>query len=305
MHINIMVTVTHTASIPCTKDKLFFILRDVRTVVDWLPAVKFVDWLTESDGNHSNLGAARRCNFVDGSSMIETCTELETSEHKDHVKFQLTEYSAPAKSLFLFFDVYSDRDGAKLTIGHEFEPIDDSMTEKMKDMFQSIMIEGAGHIAAYILAEAKVVVSHTVSIPCTKDKLFSILRDVRTVVNWLPVVKSIDWLTESDGNHSNLGAARRCHFGDGGSLVETCTELKTSGDRDHVKFQLTEYSAPVKSLFLYFNVIPDGDGAKLTVGQEFEPNDDSMTETMKGMFQSVVVMAAGGIAAYVSLIDEA
>ena len=301
-----MVIVSDTIFIPCTKDKLFTILRDVRTVVNWLPAVKSIDWLTESDQNHSDLGAARRCHFADGSSVVEICTELETGQDRDHIKFELTEFSAPAKSLSLFFDVIPDGNGAKLTIGQEFEPMDESMADTMKGMFQPVMTKVAGQIAEYISAESKVVVSHTASVHCsTKDKIFSILRDVRTVVNWNSAVKSVDWLTASDENHSNLGASRRCHLADGSSIVETCTELETGQDRDHIKFELTEFSAPAKSLSLYFDVVSDGDGVKLTVGQEFKPMDESMTDMMKSMFQPLMIKVAGQIVEYVSLIDEA
>lgn len=123
------------------------------------------------------------------------------------------------------------------------------------------------------------------------------------MVDWASEVKSIDWLTESDENHSNIGASTRCHFIDGSSMVETCTMIKTDEERDYVMFEITEHSLPTKCLNFYFDITPDGNGSKLTVGKEFELIDETTIDLFKMMLHEHMVEISGQIAAYISSLD--
>jgi len=67
------------------------LLADVTLVADWHPSVQTVDLLSPSP---TGLGAARRCNFYDGTSVREVVTEL--SEGKS-VTVELSEFSLPMK----------------------------------------------------------------------------------------------------------------------------------------------------------------------------------------------------------------
>ena len=126
------------------------------------------------------------------------------------------------------------------------------------------------------------------------------------MANWASEVKSIDWLTESEENHSNIGASVRIHFIDGSTLVETCTVMEMCEDRDHVKFDLTEHELPTHCLSFYFDVVPDGNECvKLTVGKEFDMTDKSLNDMTKHVFHHHLVKIANEIAAHTSVVSTA
>jgi hypothetical protein len=123
----------------------------------------------------------------------------------------------------------------------------------------------------------------------------------------LPAVQSIDWLSEGEGNHSDIGAARRCNFADGSSIVETCIEIQDNAEASLVRLKITEFSAPAKSMVMFMKVIPDGENSILTIGMEFEPIDLNMAGALKETFEKTYKMVAEGIESYVTkvVVEEA
>eukprot|EP00956_Cyclotella_meneghiniana_P020829 scaffold37218_cov52-Cyclotella_meneghiniana.AAC.3 len=139
----------------------------------------------------------------------------------------------------------------------------------------------------------------------SKEKLFGILVDVRTVDKWNPSVKFVDYLYEVH-NYSGLGAHRRCNLYDGGSVVETCTECSDS----MVRFEVTKYSIPVNSLFNFFKVTEpaqisgEADAVDLTIGIDFEPIDEDMTDRLSNGYKELFKMVFQGIQSYSDKIAE-
>jgi len=72
---------------------LWPLIADVTTIDRWSSAVDTVDLLSEKP---MGLGAARRCNFYDGSSVREDIVELEETKR---VRLRLSEFSVPMKRL--------------------------------------------------------------------------------------------------------------------------------------------------------------------------------------------------------------
>ncbi len=86
-----MNTVTATRNLAAAPPTVWALVSDVRTVADFHPAVASVDLLSEQP---TGLGATRRCNFYDGTSVREEVTEL-VSERSVH--FVLSEFAVPMK----------------------------------------------------------------------------------------------------------------------------------------------------------------------------------------------------------------
>jgi hypothetical protein len=114
-----------------------------------------------------------------------------------------------------------------------------------------------------------------------------------------PAVESVDWLSEEDGNHSDIGAARRCNFHDGSSIVETCIEIQDSAEASLVRFAVTEFSAPAKALVMFMKLVPDGEKSIVTIGMEFEPIDANTDDALKDRFETSFKMVAVGIESYI------
>jgi ribosome-associated toxin RatA of RatAB toxin-antitoxin module len=86
-----MNTVIATRNVSADPKTVWALISDVTTVVDFHPAVKSVDLLSDSP---TGLGASRRCNFYDDTSVVETVTEVEEGRS---VTLDLTEFSVPMK----------------------------------------------------------------------------------------------------------------------------------------------------------------------------------------------------------------
>lgn len=87
-----MQNVTVTRIVHAQPSAVWDLVADVTRVVKWHPSVRTVDLLSASP---TGLGAARRCNFYDGTSVCETVTGLEEGSR---VKVALSEYSLPMKT---------------------------------------------------------------------------------------------------------------------------------------------------------------------------------------------------------------
>ena len=85
--------------------EVWAIVSDVSSVVRWHPSVATADLLSASA---TGMGATRRCNFYDGSSVREEVCELEEG---GRVRLRLSEYSAPMKKLEAEFRLAPGADG--------------------------------------------------------------------------------------------------------------------------------------------------------------------------------------------------
>jgi ribosome-associated toxin RatA of RatAB toxin-antitoxin module len=72
---------------------LWPLIADVTAINRWSSAVASVDLLSDEA---CGLGAARRCNFYDGSSVREDIIELDETKR---VRLKLSEFSVPMKRL--------------------------------------------------------------------------------------------------------------------------------------------------------------------------------------------------------------
>ncbi len=84
-----MSLVTATRLIHASPETVWALIADVTTVGAWHPSVKTADLLSPEP---TGLGATRRCNFYDGTSVIETVTGVEEGRS---VHFELSEFSLP------------------------------------------------------------------------------------------------------------------------------------------------------------------------------------------------------------------
>jgi uncharacterized protein YndB with AHSA1/START domain len=73
--------------------RVWALVSDVTTVERWHPAVRTADLLSAS---RVGVGATRRCNFYDGSSVREEVVEAEEGAR---VRLRITEFSAPLNVL--------------------------------------------------------------------------------------------------------------------------------------------------------------------------------------------------------------
>ncbi len=88
-----MQNVKATRTINATPATLWPLIADVTTIDRWSAAVATVDLLSDEP---TGMGAARRCNFYDGTSVREDIVEL---EQEKVVRLKLSEFSAPMKRL--------------------------------------------------------------------------------------------------------------------------------------------------------------------------------------------------------------
>jgi len=84
-----MTAVTVTRLVHASPSAVWDIISNVVTVANWHPAVESADLLSASP---TGLGATRRCNFYDGTSVVEKVTEVEPGKR---VHLVLSEFSLP------------------------------------------------------------------------------------------------------------------------------------------------------------------------------------------------------------------
>ena len=87
-----MTKATLTRTIPVDSATIWAALADFQGVHKFHPIVDTVDQLTAHD---RGLGAGRRCNFYDGTSVVEKVTDIEDGRR---VTVELSEFSMPLKS---------------------------------------------------------------------------------------------------------------------------------------------------------------------------------------------------------------
>jgi ribosome-associated toxin RatA of RatAB toxin-antitoxin module len=87
-----MNTVIATRNVSAAPNTVWELISDVTRVVDFHPAVKSVDLLSDLP---TGLGATRRCNFYDGTSVVETVTNVSDGAS---VSLELSEFSVPMKT---------------------------------------------------------------------------------------------------------------------------------------------------------------------------------------------------------------
>ncbi len=90
-----MQTVSASRRIDVNAQTLWPLIADVRQIAHWHFNIARVDLLSSQP---TGMGAARRCNFHDGSSVREDVVALEEGRL---VQMQLSEYSVPMKHLEL------------------------------------------------------------------------------------------------------------------------------------------------------------------------------------------------------------
>lgn len=88
-----MQSASATRIIHASPDVVWELVRDVTTIERWHPSVASVDLLSPQA---TGLHAARRCNFVDGTSVREEVFELEEGQR---VRLSLSEFSMPMQKL--------------------------------------------------------------------------------------------------------------------------------------------------------------------------------------------------------------
>ncbi len=86
-----MQTVTVTRIVHAPHSTVWALVADVTSIVKWHPSVASVDLLSPEP---TGVGAARRCNFHDGTSVREDVTELVEGER---LRLVLTEFKLPMK----------------------------------------------------------------------------------------------------------------------------------------------------------------------------------------------------------------
>jgi uncharacterized protein YndB with AHSA1/START domain len=104
-----------TRRINASPDRVWPLVSDVRAIAHWHFNVATVDLLTR---DATGLGAARRCNFHDGSSVREEVVGLQEGRL---VRLQLSEFSLPMKHIELRFDLVPAGAGATdvtVTLGY-------------------------------------------------------------------------------------------------------------------------------------------------------------------------------------------
>lgn len=113
-----MKTVTVTRIINADLDTIWAQIADITLVENWHLGVKRADLLSE---NETGLGATRRCNFYDGTDVVE---EFIGFEDKRQVHVQIREFAAPMKSFEATFAVVPTSSGAtqiSITMNYEMK----------------------------------------------------------------------------------------------------------------------------------------------------------------------------------------
>ncbi len=97
--------VTVTRIVHAEPSTVWGLIADVTAVERWHPSVQTVDLLSE---RATGLGAARRCNFYDGTSVHEVVTEVEDGKR---IRLALSEFSLPMKHFEAEIQLSETRDG--------------------------------------------------------------------------------------------------------------------------------------------------------------------------------------------------
>lgn len=92
-------------------------IKDVALVENWHPAVKYTDLLSDKP---TGLGATRRCNFYDGTDVVEEIIALDEESHS--LTIEIREFNAPISKFLSHWQVSSTPSGAtQITMTNEYE----------------------------------------------------------------------------------------------------------------------------------------------------------------------------------------
>ncbi|WP_298770722.1 SRPBCC family protein [uncultured Shewanella sp.] len=112
-----MSTVTVSQCFNTDIDTVWAQIADVTLVSNWHPSVDFADLLSR---NATGIGATRRCNFYDGTNVIEEVVSL----NKKHYCFtlQIREFKGPINRFDSHWKLHSTPSGAtQLTIVMDYD----------------------------------------------------------------------------------------------------------------------------------------------------------------------------------------
>ncbi len=118
-----MSTITKSVTINAPTSRIWDAIKDVGYVHNWHPVVEASPVLSD---NASGLGASRRCEMYDGSSVVETVTELTEGRR---VVLELSDFSLPLNNA-----------SASITL----DPVDDGTTRVTMEMNYEVKYGPAG-----------------------------------------------------------------------------------------------------------------------------------------------------------------
>ncbi len=98
----------------------------------------------------------------------------------------------------------------------------------------------------------------TLVIDASPDAVWAVLGRFMHIDEFAPLVKSVDALTTGK---DQVGSKRRCHFDDGGSVVEEVTEWETNR-RYRVRLSETD-PMPLTEAYAELSIKPHGSGQTL------------------------------------------
>lgn len=93
-----MQSTTASRTIKADLSTVWPLVADVMQIAHWHPSIATVDLLSPKT---TGLHAARRCNFMDGTSVREEVTDLAEGKR---IRLRLSEYSVPMKQLEVQFE---------------------------------------------------------------------------------------------------------------------------------------------------------------------------------------------------------
>jgi len=134
-----------TRDISAPPEAVWRLLGRFMHIGDFHPRIASVDALTEGEPGE---GSSRRCNFKDGSSVVEQVTSWESGRR---YRVRLSEYSMPLKQAFAEFSIEPAGDGktrARMAMDYQvkFGPLGwlmgQTMIKSMKGKVFDVVIDG-------------------------------------------------------------------------------------------------------------------------------------------------------------------
>jgi uncharacterized protein YndB with AHSA1/START domain len=105
---------------------------------------------------------------------------------------------------------------------------------------------------------------HEVLIEAPVAAVWAVLTDLEAVQAYNPGVERARRVSEQ---HQGVGAARRCDFRMGGSVVERVTEWQ---EGEAITFAMTEHAWPMTAARFRLTLTPDGSGTRMLQDTEYE-----------------------------------
>ncbi len=109
-------------------------------------------------------------------------------------------------------------------------------------------------------------IEYTAKVNASAATAWSVIADFQNVHRYHPIVERV---TQASENERGPGAARVCHFYDGGSVKETITGWR---EGESFEVELTEGSMPFKRSSAMMRVAPlDEQHSCVTLSMDYEP----------------------------------